>query len=112
MGAQECMFEYCLYKRDEHYDDCEALEVECKKEKLGTCVKTATAVDFRDNQESKFMKVHKKHNKRPGWGQVYNYGNMHNELESNGNLGQCNMRPLLRCHRRRRLLNFSPSMNP
>ena len=30
------------------------------------------------------MKVHKKHNKRPGWGQVYNYGNMHNELESNG----------------------------
>ena len=93
--AQECMFEYCLYKRDEHYDACEALaeewelaisdqEVECKKEKLGTCVKTATAVDFRDNQESKFMKVHKKHNKRPGWGQVYNYGNMHNELESNG----------------------------
>ena len=29
------------------------------------------------------MKVAKKHNKRPGWGQVYNYGNMHNELDTN-----------------------------
>ena len=27
-----------------------------------------------------FKKVKKAHNKRPGWGDVYDYGNMHNEL--------------------------------
>ena len=92
--AQDCMFEYCLYKRDEHYADCEALADEweeaiadqgvvCSKEKKGTCLKTATVVDFRGSPEKTFMKVSRKHNKRPGWGQVYNYGNMHNELNSN-----------------------------
>ena len=92
--AQDCMFDYCLYKRDEIYDGCNALAagwaaeiaaqgVECRKEKHGVCLKTKTNVDYAGIETMKFSTIKKEFNKRPGWGQVYNYGNMHNELQSN-----------------------------
>ena len=49
--AQDCMFDYCLWRRDEWVEDCEA------------------AVENGTQMPS-----------RPGWGQVYSYGNMHNDL--------------------------------
>ena len=51
--SQQCMFEYCLWRRDEWIDDCEA------------------AVDAGTDIPA-----------RPGWGQVYNYGNMYNDLRA------------------------------
>ena len=51
---EQCMFEYCIYRRDEWIDECEeaAGDIELPKEE-------------------------------PGWGDVYDYGNMHADLESN-----------------------------
>ena len=92
--AQACMFDYCMYKRDEIFDGCNALAkgweeemaaqgVECKVEKHGVCLKTKGKVDYAGIETNMFKKVKKVLNKRPGWGQVYNYDNMHNELQSN-----------------------------
>ena len=47
------MFEYCLWRRDEWIDDCEA------------AVAAGTAIPD-----------------RPNWGNVYNYGNMYNDLRA------------------------------
>ena len=51
--SQQCMFEYCLWRRDEWIDDCEA------------AVDAGTAIPD-----------------RPKWGNVYNYGNMYNDLRA------------------------------
>ena len=49
--GQQCMFEYCLWRRDTWVADCEA------------SVAAGDGVP-----------------QRPGWGDVYNYGKMHNDL--------------------------------
>ena len=49
--SQQCMFDYCLWRRDDWVEDCEA------------AVEDGTQIP-----------------QRPGWGQVYSYGNMHNDL--------------------------------
>ena len=49
--GQQCMFEYCLWRRDTWVADCEA------------SVAAGDGVP-----------------RRPGWGDVYNYGKMHNDL--------------------------------
>ena len=98
--AQDCMFDYCLWRRDEQLKRC-ALFVEewneevaiasavagedvCKKEKGGICFMTTVDITFGDYTGTKAMKAQKKSEfKRPGWGDVYNYGNMHDDLDTN-----------------------------
>ena len=93
--AQACMYDYCIHKRDEQLAECEDLaddweaeidaqDIECKKFEYGVCLKTRGRVDFAGIETTMFKKVKKEFNKRPGWGQVYDYDNMHNELKSNG----------------------------
>ena len=88
------MFDYCLYKRDEIYAGCNTLAaaweaeiaaqgVECKKEKHGICLKTKGKIDYNGFETNSFVSLKREFNKRPKWGQVYNYDNMHNELQSN-----------------------------
>ena len=48
------MFEYCLYRRDEWIDECE---------------EAAGDIDLPKEE--------------PGWGDVYDYGNMHADLDTN-----------------------------
>merc|ERR1719461_305649 len=52
--GQQCMFEYCLYRRDEWIEQCEE-----------------------DAGDIELPKV------EPGWGDVYDYGNMHADLDTN-----------------------------
>ena len=53
--AQDCMFDYCMYRRDEFLQECIDEEGEIDLPKAN-----------------------------PGWGDVYDYGNMHGDLVSNG----------------------------
>ena len=88
------MYDYCIYRRDVQLNKCEALvddweeemtaqDIGCRVEKYDTCIVADAKVDIGGIQENKFFKVMRKLAKRPGWGQVYNYDNMHNELNSN-----------------------------
>ena len=52
--GQQCMFEYCIWRRDEWIDECE--------EAAGDIVLPREV---------------------PGWGDVYDYGNMHDDLDTN-----------------------------
>ena len=53
--AQQCMFEYCLWRRDEYVDTCsgfkdawaDAAVDNCATEKKGKCIKLEEAVEFR-----------------------------------------------------------------
>ena len=53
--AQDCMFDYCMFRRDQFLEDCIAEDGEIDLPKAN-----------------------------PGWGDVYDYGNMHGDLVSNG----------------------------
>ena len=95
--AQDCMFDYCLWRRDVQLEKCEKFVVEwqaevaqasveagedvCLKEKGGVCLKTKVDIEFYDYTGKSIKMAQKKSDfKRPGWGNVYNYGNMHNDL--------------------------------
>ena len=52
--GNQCMFEYCLYRRDEWIDECE---------------ENSGDLDLPKDE--------------PGWGDVYDYGNMHADLDTN-----------------------------
>ena len=99
--AQDCMFEYCLWRRDqqlvtceEFVDDWEAAveqatldangEDQCRKTKLGVCVATKVDVTVGNYTGRSIGKAQKKNGaRRPGWGNVYNYNNMHADLDTN-----------------------------
>ena len=53
--AQDCMFDYCMFRRDQFLEDC---------------IEADGDIDLPK--------------KNPGWGDVYDYGNMHGDLVSNG----------------------------
>merc|ERR1739844_279858 len=53
--AQDCMFDYCIARKEAWLEECIAEEGD---------------IDLPEDE--------------PGWGDVYNYGNMHGDLESNG----------------------------
>ena len=98
--AQDCMFDYCLWRRDEQRKQCDIFVQEwneevaiasavagedvCKKERGGICIMTKVDITFGDYVGRKPQKAQKKSEyKRPGWGNVYNYGNMHDDLDTN-----------------------------
>ena len=99
--AQDCMFDYCLWRRDEQLATCEAFvadweaavdaataaadgEDQCAKRKFDVCVRPRVALTVGD-YEGKNIRAAQKANgaKRPGWGNVYNYNNMHDDLDTN-----------------------------
>ena len=53
--AQDCMFDYCMFRRDEFIAECQEAEGDIDLPKAN-----------------------------PGWGDVYDYNNMHGDLVSNG----------------------------
>ena len=94
------MFDYCIWRRDEHYSECEEFADEwdaaveaasaeagddvCKKYHAedGTCLFTKVGVALEEDGK-KFTKFHKaknSYNWRPRWGSVYNYPKMRNDL--------------------------------
>merc|ERR1712073_28785 len=94
--AQDCMFDYCLWRRDQQLETCEAFVADweaavdaataadaegvdqCQKRKLGVCVMTRAAITVGDYTGRNIRRGQIKNGfKRPGWGQVYNYNNMH-----------------------------------
>ena len=91
------MFDYCLHRRDVQLEKCEQFvkewqtEVElassaegddvCEKQKGGVCVRTTVDIEFYDYTGKSIKGAQKNSDfKRPGWGNVYNYGEMHNDL--------------------------------
>ena len=98
--AQDCMFDYCLWRRDQQLLACAEFVEEwneevaiasavagedvCKKERGGICAMTTVDITFGDYVGRKPQKAQRKSEyKRPGWGDVYNYGNMHDDLDTN-----------------------------
>ena len=101
--AQDCMFDYCLWRRDEQLERCEEFVAEwdaatfddagedlCapNKRKFGVCLKTTVNVTVGEGESEytgKNIRAAQKKtgNKRPGWGNVYNYNNMHDDLDTN-----------------------------
>merc|ERR1712079_358951 len=99
--AQDCMFDYCLWRRDEQLATCEAFvadweaavaaattaadgEDQCQKIKFGVCVSTKEAITVGDYTGRNIRFAQRKNGfKRPGWGNVYNYNNMHDDLDTN-----------------------------
>merc|ERR1712156_602930 len=100
--AQDCMFDYCLWRRDEQLETCEAFvadwedaleaataaaadgEDQCRKRKHGVCVMTVDAITVGEYTGKNIRRAQIANGfKRPGWGQVYNYNNMHDDLDSN-----------------------------
>ena len=98
--AQDCMFDYCLWRRDQQLEVCAEFVVEwneavaeasveagedvCKRERGGICAMTKVDITFGDYVGKKPNKAQRKSEyKRPGWGDVYNYGNMHDDLDTN-----------------------------
>ena len=95
------MFDYCLWRRDEQLETCEEFvadweevvdqatadaggEDQCAKRRFDVCVKTKVAVTLGDYTGKGIKGAQKKNGaKRPGWGDVYNYGNMHDDLDTN-----------------------------
>ena len=68
--AQQCMFEYCLWRRDQYLDTCSgfedawtaAAEDNCEFERNGKCLRLETAVEFdkteaRSAEYSVYMKA-------------------------------------------------------
>ena len=53
--AQDCMFDYCIFRKEQFLEECKAANGDIALPKAD-----------------------------PGWGDVYNYGNMHGDLVSNG----------------------------
>ena len=53
--AQDCMFDYCMFRKEQFLAKCKELNGDIALPKAD-----------------------------PGWGDVYNYGNMHGDLVSNG----------------------------
>ena len=109
--AQDCMFDYCIHRRDLQLEKCEDFVVEwqaevelaseragedvCQKVRGDICQKTKVDIEFYD-YTGKSAKAAQKNSdfKRPGWGDVYNYGNMHNDLldgEFDDESGQCDL---------------------
>ena len=99
--AQDCMFEYCLWRRDQQLVTCEAFVADwvtavddasdaagedlCRKRKFGgVCVATKVDVTVGNYTGKSIGRAQKANGaKRPGWGNVYNYNNMHNDLDTN-----------------------------
>merc|ERR1712156_112795 len=101
--AQDCMFDYCLWRRDQQLDTCEAFvadwesavnaataaadgEDQCvpKRRKQGVCLMTKVDITVGEYTGRNFRRAKTANGfKRPGWGQVYNYNNMHDDLDSN-----------------------------
>ena len=105
------MFDYCIHRRDQQLEKCEdfveewqdevalaserAGEDVCQKKNGDICQKTKVDIEFYD-YTGKSAKAAQKNSdfKRPGWGDVYNYGNMHNDLidkEFLDESGQCKL---------------------
>ena len=109
--AQDCMFDYCIWRRDVQLDKCEDFVIEwqaevglaseaagedvCQKERGGVCIKTKVDIEFYDYTGKMVKGAQKKSDfKRPGWGNVYNYQNMHNDMldgEFPDEEGQCDL---------------------
>ena len=91
---QDCMFDLCLYKRDEQFAECAAIaaaqeseiaaqKVQCKPFKFGTRLRTATKIDFAGIETTMFEEVKKELGNRLGWTMACNYGYMRDRLQSN-----------------------------
>merc|ERR1712223_1538958 len=95
--AQDCMFDYCLWRRDQQLVACEAFvadwedaleaaggEDQCAKRKFGVCVRPRVDLTVGDYTGKNIRQAQKANGaKSPGWGNVYNYNNMHDDLDTN-----------------------------
>merc|ERR1712109_251741 len=95
--AQDCMFDYCLWRRDEQLATCEAFvadweaaleaaggEDQCAKRKFDVCVRPRVDLTVGEYTGKNIRAAQKANGaKRPGWGNVYNYNNMHDDLDTN-----------------------------
>ena len=87
--------EYCLWRRDQYVDTCvgfddnwtAAAEGNCDFARNDKCIKLTDAKEFdltaaRSTDYKKYMKARNQLQRRPGWGNVYNYAVMYGDYQT------------------------------